>query len=57
MKEVIKKRKKERKKDIRKCLEANDHENNMVQSLCDAAKGVILGKFRVIQYYVKKHLE
>ena len=46
-----------KKKEKRKYLEANDHENKMVQNLCDAAKGVLLGKFRVIQYCVKKHLK
>ena len=39
--------------EIKKYLETND-ENTMIQSLWDAAKAVLRGKFIAIQSYLKK---
>ena len=36
------------KKEIKKYLETNDHENTMIQNLWDAAKAVLRGKFIAI---------
>ena len=45
---------KEIKEEIKKYLETNDNENTMTQSLWDAAKAVLRGKFIAIQAYLKK---
>ena len=37
------------KEEIKKYLETNDNENTMIQSLWDAAKAVLRGKFTAIQ--------
>ena len=42
------------KEEIKKYLETNDNENMMIQSLWDAAKIVLRGKFIAIQSYLKK---
>ena len=42
------------KEEIKKYLETNDNENTTIQNLWDAAKGVLRGKFRAIQAYLKK---
>ena len=42
------------KEEIKKCLEANDNENTMIQNLWDAAKAVLRGKLTAIQAYLKK---
>ena len=42
------------KEDIKKYLEKNDNENTITQSLWDAAKAVLRGKFLAIQSYLKK---
>ena len=42
------------KKEIKKFLETNDNENMTTQSLWDAAKAVLRGKFIAIQSYLKK---
>ena len=42
------------KKEIKKYLETNDNENIMTQTLWDAAKAVLRGKFIAIQSYLKK---
>ena len=42
------------KEEIKKYLETNDNENTMTQSLCDAAKAVLRGKFIAIQSNLKK---
>ena len=42
------------KEEIKKYLETNDNENTITQNLWDAAKGVLGGKFIVIQPYLKK---
>ena len=42
------------KEEIKKYLETNDHENTTTQSLWDAAKAVLRGKFIAIQAYLKK---
>ena len=39
---------------IKKYLETNDNENTTTQSLWDAAKAVLRGKFIAIQAYLKK---
>ena len=41
------------KREIKKFLETNDNEN-ITQSLWDAAKAVLRGKFIAIQSYLKK---
>lgn len=43
------------KKEIRKFLERNDHENTTTQNLWDAGKAVLRGTFIAIQSYLKKH--
>ena len=45
---------KEVKKEIKKLLETNDHENTTTQNLWDAAKAALRGKFMTIQSYLKK---
>ena len=42
------------KEEIKKYLETNDNKNMMIQSLWDAAKAVLRGKFIAIQAYLKK---
>ena len=42
------------KREIKKILETNDNENTATQSLWDAAKAVLRGKFTAIQSYLKK---
>ena len=42
------------KEEIKKYLETNDHENTTTQSLWDAAKAVLRGKFIAIQSYLKR---
>ena len=42
------------KREIKKFLETNDHENTTTQNLWDAAKAVLRGKFIAIQSYLKK---
>ena len=42
------------KEEIKKYLETNDNENMTTQSLWDAAKAVLRGKFIAIQSYLKK---
>ena len=42
------------KDEIKKYLEMNDNENTMTQSLWDAAKAVLRGKFIAIQSLLKK---
>ena len=42
------------KEEIKKYLETNDNENRTTQSLWDAAKAVLRGKFITIQSYLKK---
>ena len=42
------------KREIKKFLETNDHENTTTQNLWDAAKAVLRGKFTAIQSYLKK---
>ena len=42
------------KDEIKKYLETNENENTMIQSLWDAAKAVLRGKFITIQSYLKK---
>ena len=42
------------KEEIKKYLETNDNENTMIQTLWDAAKAVLRGKFIAIQSYLKK---
>ena len=42
------------KKKIKKYLETNDGENTKTQSLWDAARAVLIGKFIAIQSYLKK---
>ena len=42
------------KEEIKKYLETNDNENTMIQSLWDAAKAVLRGKFIATQAYLKK---
>ena len=47
------------KRKVKKYLETNDYENTMTQSLWDATKVVLRGKFIAIQSYLenKKHLK
>ena len=45
------------KREIIKFLETNDNENMTTQSLLDAAKGVLRGKFVAIQSYLKQQKE
>ena len=45
------------KREIKKFLETNDNENMTMQSLGEAAKAVLRGKFIAIQYYLKKNIE
>ena len=40
--------------EIKKYLETNDNGDTMTQTLWDAAKGVLRGKFKAIQSYLKK---
>ena len=42
------------KREIKKFLETNETENTTTQSLWDAAKAVLRGKFIAIQSYLKK---
>ena len=42
------------KREIKKFLETNDNENTTTQSLWDAVKAVLRGKFIAIQSYLKK---
>ena len=42
------------KEEIKKYLETNDNENTMTQTLWDAAKAALRGKFIAIQSYLKK---
>ena len=42
------------KREIKKFLETNENENMTTQSLWDAAKAVLRGKFIAIQSYLKK---
>ena len=42
------------KEEKKKYVETNDNENTMTQSLWDAAKAVVRGKFIAIQSYLKK---
>ena len=42
------------KEEIKKYLETNDKENTMTQTLWDAAKAVLRGKFTASQSYLKK---
>ena len=42
------------KEEIKKYLEKTDNENTTIQSLWDAAKAVLRGKFIAVQSYVKK---
>ena len=42
------------KEEIKKYLETNDNENRTTQSLWDAGKAVLRGKFITIQSYLKK---
>ena len=42
------------KEEIQKYLETNDNENTMTQSLWDAAKALLRGKFTAIQAYLKE---
>ena len=42
------------KREIKKILETNDNENTATQSLWDAAKAVLRGKFTAIPFYLKK---
>ena len=42
------------KREIKKFLETNDHENTTTQNLWDASKAVLRGKFIAIQSYLKK---
>ena len=42
------------KEEIKKYLETNDNKNTTTQSLWDAAKAVLRGKFIAIQAYLKK---
>ena len=42
------------KEEIKKYLETNDNENITTQTLWDAAKAVLRGKFIAIQSYLKK---
>ena len=42
------------KREIKKFLETNNHENTTTQNLWDAAKAVLRRKFKVIQSYLKK---
>ena len=44
----------ETKREIKKFLETNETENTTTQSLWDAAKAVLRGKFIAIQSYLKK---
>ena len=41
-------------KEIKKILETNDNENTRTQSLWDAAKAILRGKFMATQSYLKK---
>ena len=43
------------KKEMIKCLETNKNESTMIQSLWDAARAVLRGKFIAIQSYLRKH--
>ena len=42
------------KREIKKFLETNDNENTRTQSLWDAAKAILRGKFMATQSYLKK---
>ena len=42
------------KEEIKKYLETNDNENSTIQTLWDAAKAVLRGRFIAIQAYLKK---
>ena len=42
------------KEEVKKYLETNDNENMMIQSLWDAAKAVLRGKFIAIKFYLRK---
>ena len=42
------------KREIKRFLKKNDNENTKTQSLWDAAKAVLRGKFIEIQSYLKK---
>ena len=35
-------------------LEANENKSTIIQNICDAAKKVLKGKFRSIQFYLRK---
>ena len=43
------------KEEIKKYLETNENESTMIQSLWDAAKAILTGKFIAIQSYLTKH--
>ena len=45
---------KKAKRKFKKYLEANDNKNTTIQSLWDAAKAVLRGKFAAIQAYLRK---
>ena len=42
------------KKEIKKYLETNDHEDTTIQNLSDAAKAVLKGKYIMIEAFLKK---
>ena len=41
-------------KKFKKYIETNRNENTIIQNLCNAAKAVLRGKFRVIRAYLRK---
>ena len=42
------------KEEIKKYLETNENESIMMQNLWDTVKSVLRGKFRAIQFYLRK---
>ena len=42
------------KRDIKKCLETNEHGNTTYQKLWDATKAVLRQKFITVKAYIKK---
>ena len=42
------------KKEIKICIETNEHENKTTQNLWDSVKAVLRGRFLAIQAYLKK---
>ena len=41
-------------KKLKKCMETNENENTTIQTLWDAAKAVLRGKYIAVQAYLKK---